>query len=92
MKKIGIVCHKSLLYLKRSSPTILSCVAVIGTVTASVMAVKATPKAMKILEEAEKDKGEELTKCEVVIKAAPVYIPSIGIGLASVMCIFGANV
>lgn len=92
MKKIGIVCHKSLLYLKRSSPTILSCVAVIGAVTASVMAVKATPKAMKILEAAEKDKGEELTKREVVIKAAPVYIPSIGIGLASVMCIFGANV
>lgn len=92
MKKIGIMCRKSFLYLKRSSPTILSCAAVIGAVAASVMAVKATPKAMKILEEAEKDKGEELTKREIVIAAAPVYIPSLSIGLASVMCILGANV
>jgi hypothetical protein len=55
------------------------------------MAVKATPKALRILEEAEKEKGEELTKLESVRIAGPVYIPSILVGASTIACIFGAN-
>jgi hypothetical protein len=56
------------------------------------MAVKATPKAMLLLEEAEKEKNEPLTKMEVVKTAAPVYIPTIITGVATIACVFGANI
>lgn len=36
--------------LKRSSPTILTIIGVIGVVSTTVMAVKATPKALEIIE------------------------------------------
>lgn len=80
------------LHLKRSSPTILTCVAAVGVVITSVMAVRATPKAMRLLEKAMDEKGEELTKLETVMVAGPAYIPAIAIGLSTVSCIFGANI
>ena len=57
----------------------------------SVMAVKETQKALRLIAEAEKEKGESLTKLEVVKAAAPVYIPAIATGAATIACIFGAN-
>jgi hypothetical protein len=56
------------------------------------MAVKATPKALKLLEEAKTEKGEDLTKLEAVKIAGPVYIPSVVLGVSTLACIFGANV
>lgn len=56
------------------------------------MAVKATPKALRRMEEAEKEKGDKLTKLEVVQAAGPVYIPTVLIGAGTLACIFGANV
>lgn len=44
--------------LYRSSPTILTVVASIGVVTTTITAVRATPKAIKMLKEAESEKGE----------------------------------
>jgi hypothetical protein len=55
------------------------------------MAVKATPKAIKLIEHAEEEKGEKLTTGEKVQVAGPVYIPSILIGASTLACIFGAN-
>lgn len=61
-------------------------------IATSVMAVKATPKALKLIEEAKDEKGEDLTKMEVVQVAGPVYIPSIIVGIGTLTCIFGANI
>jgi hypothetical protein len=44
-QKFYRMCGKSRLYLKRSSPTILCCVAAFGVVGTAVAAVKVTPKA-----------------------------------------------
>ena len=63
----------------------------VGVVATSVMAVKATPKALLILEEAEKEKGEVLTTLEKIQVAAPAYIPSVLVGVSTIACIFGAN-
>ena len=49
--------HRASLYVRRNAPTILTCVGGIGVVATSVMAVKATPKALKLIEEAEREKG-----------------------------------
>lgn len=60
-------------------------------VTTSVMAVKATPKALLLLEEAKKQKGEKLTNLEKVKVAGPAYIPAALVGVSTIACIFGAN-
>lgn len=77
--------------LYRSSPTILTVVASVGVITTTVTAVRATPKAVKKLKEAELKKGENLTKSEVARVAGPTYIPSALLGISTIVCIFGVN-
>lgn len=77
---------------KGTTAAILSVVGAVGVVVTSVMAVKATPKAMEILEEAKKEKGEELTVVEKVKVAGPTYIPAVAAGVGTVACILGATV
>lgn len=75
----------------RSSPTILTVVASIGVIITTITAVRATPKAIKLLKEAELEKGENLTKVEIIRVAGPSYIPSALLGISTIVCIFGAN-
>lgn len=82
----------SKLFMKRNGSTILTCVGGAGVVATSVMAVKATPKALLLLEKAEEEKGEDLSKFEKVVVAGPAYIPSVLVGVSTIACIFGANV
>ena len=79
-------------FLRRNSSTILTCIGAAGVVATSVMAVKATPKALTLLENAKEEKGEELTKFEMVKVVGPSYIPTIITGVATIACIFGSNV
>lgn len=83
---------KSQMFLKRNSASILTCVGAAGVIATTVTAVKATPKALTLLEQAKEEKGEELTKLEVVKVAGPAYIPSVVLGVSTLACIFGANV
>lgn len=83
--------NRSKLFFSRNAPTILTCLAAAGTIATSVMAVKATPKALQRLDQAKKEKGEELTKLEVVQVAAPAYVPAAVVGTSTLVCIFGAN-
>lgn len=79
-------------FFRKNSPTILTCIGAGGMIATVVLAVKATPRAMKLLEDAENEKGEGLTKTEVIVTAGPAYIPATIIGLSSIACVFGANV
>ena len=83
---------KSQLFVKRNSATILTCVGAAGVIATTVTAVKATPKALHLLEQAKKEKGEKLTKVETVKIAGPAYIPTVILGAGTLACIFGANV
>lgn len=82
----------SKLFLRKNASTILTCVGGAGVIGTAIMAVKATPKALERIENAERFKGEKLTKMEVVKVAGPVYIPAAVTGTATLACIFGANV
>lgn len=84
--------NKSQVFLKKHSPTILTCVGAVGVVATTVTAVKATPKAILLLDDAKKEKGEDLTKLEKVKIAGPAYIPTAILGVSTLACIFGANV
>lgn len=95
MEKANVIqkaFYRSAAYLKRHSPTILTFVGATGVVATIIMSARATPKAMKLLEEAEVQKGEELDKLETIRTAASVYIPVAAIGISSLICLFGANV
>lgn len=81
----------SQVFLKRNAPTILTCLGGVGVIATGVLVAMAAPKALKKVEEAEETKGEELTKFEKVKAAAPVYIPAVVTGAATIVCIFGAN-
>ena len=83
--------NKSQAFLKRNSSTILTCVGAAGVIATAVTAVKATPKAMALLDHAKEEKGEELTTFETVKIAGPAYIPSVVLGVSTLACIFGAN-
>ena len=80
------------LFLKRNGSTILTVLGGAGVVATAVTAVKATPKAIKLIEVYEEQKGENLTTIEKVKVAGPNYIPTILIGVGTIACIFGANV
>ena len=80
------------LFVKRNASTILTGLGGIGVLATTITAVKATPKALRLIEEAEIKKGEKLTKWEKTRVAAVTYIPTIGIGVATVACIFGAHI
>lgn len=81
----------SKMYFKRNGSTILTIAGAAGVVVTTVTAVKATPKAIALLEEAEETKGSELTVMQKIVVATPAYIPSIVFGASTIACIFGAN-
>lgn len=78
-------------FLNQHSSTILTFVGGAGVIFTAVLTAKATPTALGLLRKAEEEKGEELTKFEMVKTAAPVYIPSLLVGASTIACIFGAN-
>lgn len=79
-------------FVKKYGSTILTTLGVVGVIGTTVAAVKETPKALYLLDEAKKEKGEDLTVIEKVKVAGPVYIPSIIIGTSTIACIIGSNV
>lgn len=80
---------KSKSFLKRQSPTILTCIGAVGVVATAVTAVRATPKALELIEESYPEPSNAIETVKVAWKP---YIPSIIIGTATISCIFGANV
>lgn len=81
-------------YLVKHSPQILTGIGVAGMITSTVLAVKATPKALQLIEDA---KGHGEHRCDklpvkTVIKVAwKPYIPAVVTGIASMSCIIGAS-
>ena len=85
------VLFKSKLFWQRNSSTVLTCIAGVGVVGTAVLAAKATPTALALVEEAKKEKEEELTTFETVVAAAPAYIPAVAVGVSTLICLFSAN-
>lgn len=83
---------KSQTFLKRNSATILTVMGAAGVVATTVTAVKATPKALLLLEQAKEEKGDDLTTVEKVKIAGPAYVPTVVLGVSTIACVLGANV
>lgn len=90
--KFSNVINSTKNFLSKHSPEILVGIGITGMVTSTVLAVKATPKALGLLEKAKEEKhGEDLTAIETVKAAWKPYVPSAIIGVMSISCIVGAS-
>lgn len=80
---------------RKNAPTLLTAVGIIGFVSTVISAVKATPEAMKDLEEVKKDIPKDAKKSEIIWKetkaVAPHYIETAIIGTASMACFIKSN-
>ena len=81
---------------RKHSPEILTGIGIAGMLSTTILAVRATPKALMLIEEKKREKkfaGEqpEFTKIEVVKTAWKPYIPAAVTGVASVACLVGAS-
>ncbi len=61
--------------VKKHSPEILTGIGIAGMTAAAVMAVKATPKALRMVDEKEIRDGKRLTTGEIVKTTWKCYIP-----------------
>lgn len=77
-------------FTSKHAPEILTGLGVVGMVSTTVLAVRATPKALRILEEKKKE-DENLTKVEIVKSCWKCYAPALITGVVSTACLIGAN-
>ena len=97
MKKPNLqrLAQRSKIYLRKASPTILSGLGAAGVIVTSVLAVRATPKALRKIRADSKTNHdgdpEAYSKLEAVKSAWVCYIPAAISGTATIFCIFGAN-
>lgn len=75
----------------KNAPTILTAFGSAGVLTTAIMAVKATPEAMRRINNTEINLDRNLTRWETVKVAGPVYIPAAIMATTSIACIIGAN-
>lgn len=78
--------------MKKHSPEILTGIGIAGMITTTVMAVKATPKALILLEEKKDELDTDRLEPKDIVKTAwPCYIPAAVVGSISVFCLIGAS-
>lgn len=90
--EIGMKTNNLERLLKRKASSILALIGAGGVVATGVAAARGTPKALILIDQAKQEKGEELTKLEIVVNAAPAYFPAIAFGTSSIICILGAEI
>lgn len=78
--------------VKKHSPEILMGIGIAGMITTTVMAVRATPKALILIEEKKNElEVDELKPVETLKAAWACYIPAAVVGTVSVSCLIGAG-
>ena len=89
------VFNRVILATKKHQPEILTGIGIAGMITTTIMAVKATPKALDRIAEIKERHSEDTDKKayakDVVTKVAPVYIPATVVGGFAVSCLIGAS-
>lgn len=76
----------------KHSPEILTGIGITGMITTTVLAVRATPKALILIEERKDEANvDKLTPVETVKTAWTCYIPAAITGGLSIICLIGAS-
>ena len=78
--------------LSKRSPEILMGIGITGMITTTVLAVKATPKALQLVESTKKELDvEQLTPVETVKATWRCYVPAAISGAVSIACLIGSH-
>lgn len=81
--------------VSKHSPEILTGLGIAGMITTTVLAVKATPKALELIEDRKEELDiyptEKLPPVETVKAAWKCYVPAAVTGVTSVACLIGAS-
>lgn len=77
--------------VNKNMPHILTYATVTGIITVPILAVGATPKAMRLIKDEEEYLRRPLTKKEVIKLVWKCYIPTAGVALATATCSISAN-
>ena len=78
--------------LRKNAPGILTGIGISGMLTTTILAVRATPEALRRIEKAKRDaKQEALTPLETVKAAGRCYIPAAVTGGMAAACLIGAS-
>lgn len=78
--------------LSKRSPEILTGIGIAGMITTAVLAVRETPKAIRLIEEKREENGyRPLSKVEMAKTCWKCYVPSVVTGMFSISCLIGAN-
>lgn len=81
--------------VSKHSPEILTGLGIAGMITTTILAVKATPKALDLIEEKKEELDlhprEKLPVVETVKATWKCYIPAVITGVSSVACLIGAS-
>ena len=78
--------------LSKHSPEILIGLGITGMVTTTVLAVKATPKALQLMEKRKQElEVEKLTPIETVKTTWKCYLPAAITGATSIACVVGSH-
>ena len=79
-------------FVSKRSPEILTGIGIAGMISTAVLAVKATPKAMELIEEKKREEWlDKLSPVEMVRVAWKPYIPAIVTCVTSTACLIGAS-
>lgn len=80
------------LNIEKNAPAILSGLAVAGIITTAIFSSLSAIKAVELIDKARETKGNKpLTKKEILWTVAPVYVPTVVIAGATILCVFGIN-
>lgn len=81
--------------LSKHSPEILTGLGIAGMITTTILAIKATPKALDLIEDKKEELDinhrEKLNAIETVKTTWKCYIPAAVTGITSVACLIGAS-
>ena len=78
--------------ISKHSPEILTGIGIAGMVTTTILAVKATPKAIKLIEAEKRAKHvDALSPVDTIKTVWKCYIPAAMTGASSIACLIGSN-
>ena len=91
-QNLGKIVRAAQRSVQKHSPEILLGFGIAGMFTAGVLAVKGTPKALRLMEERKQEEGKDkLTAAEVVKTTWKCYIPAVVTAAVSTGCLIGSS-
>lgn len=87
MNKLENTVKVAKTFIHKHSPEILTSIGLVSMVTSTVLAVRATPKALELIRKEETIKRDKLKPKEIVMATWKEYLPAVSFGIGGFICI-----